>query len=423
MPVVGDFAGKHALAAIARRLRGRGQAVSVLYVSNVEQYLFDAGHWDAWVDNVSAMPIDERSLFLRVYLAQGPRHPLWRDGALSTSVLQRIGDFERRQEREPYARFWDVATDMLPESAPIERLLSTLPADPSEAPVPAECGTPPDGTVCVPEGPFIRGVDHDAHRCDQPDQAEGTASSTPAAKIWLDGFFIDRTEVTNAAYERCVARGGCAALGRRYPGFDAPELPVTGVSWYQADAFCRANGKRLPTEAEWEKAARGADGEAAPWGDAPASCAVAVIQDPHLGRSCGRVQPSPWADKGLVWPVGSLPAGRYGIYDLVGNVEEWVEDWWTPGYAECGADCAGPNPRGPGRCPASGNCPDHQFKVLRGGSWFWPSGHATGYHRRRHTPDNDPYHHVGFRCAADGPKPKQLKNKLGLPTPTSRPKP
>ena len=105
-----------------------------------------------------------------------------------------------------------------------------------------------------------------------------------------------------------------------------------------------------------------------------------------------------------MWPVGSRPPGRYGLYDMIGNVEEWVADWWTPSWLACGADCAGKNPKGPGRCPSQGDCPNHEYKVLRGGSWFWPAEHATGYHRRRHSPLNQPFHHVGFRCAASPPR-------------------
>jgi formylglycine-generating enzyme required for sulfatase activity len=219
----------------------------------------------------------------------------------------------------------------------------------------------------------------------------------PAAHVWVETFYMDVYEVTNAAYEACVEAGDCPEAGPLYMDFDRPRQPITAVSWYDAVAFCRAQGKRLPTEAEWELAARGHDGELNPWGDAPATCELAVIAD-ERGRSCGVRKRGSHPDAGRVLEVGSRPPGRFGLYDMVGNAEEWVADWWSADYADCGADCQGIDPRGP--CAGEEPCPGHRYRVVRGGSWYWPAEHNTGSHRRRYRPANDPPHHFGFRCAA-----------------------
>ncbi len=259
--------------------------------------------------------------------------------------------------------------------------------------------------ACVPGGELLRGIASDPHRCLQGGQPpSGASASVPAATIWLDTFFIDLTEVTNAAYQACVAKSSCPPARTFYRDFREPLQPVTGMSWHDAAAYCRAVGKRLPTEAEWEKAARGSKGAATPFDDVELSCANAVLKD-RRGRSCGVKASGRDPGRGRVLPVGSRPAGRYGLFDMAGNAEEWVADWWSRNYQACGKACAGPNPKGP--CAGAATCPGHSFKAVRGGSWYWPAEHATGYHRRRHFPANKPpaMHHFGFRCAAS-PTPK-----------------
>lgn len=254
--------------------------------------------------------------------------------------------------------------------------------------------------ACIPAGTFVRGRDADPHRCVQSGQpADFSSAAQPAMSIALSAFLIDRTEVTVAAYRACVTKGGCADVRPIYPDFDAPDQPMTGVSWYEAQAYCQAQDKRLPTEAEWERAARGPDGSLTSFGDDAVTCDEAVVRDSR-GRSCGTPKAAGDPDTGKVLPVGSRPAGHHGLFDMMGNAEEWVADWWTPNYAACGDACLGPDPRGPcggGETP----CPKHSFKVVRGGSWYWEAEHATAVHRRRHFPHNRPpsYHHFGFRCA------------------------
>lgn len=267
------------------------------------------------------------------------------------------------------------------------------------------CGEPPPGMSCVPGGYFERGLDDDRHACKQRFGAnDERPNARPAARVWVQSFYIDRTEVTYEAYASCIRAKKCSPrpedgrFGPRYTDFDRPDQPITGVNWYQAREYCKAHGKTLPTEAQWEKAARGPDGERFPWGDEPVSCAHAVIKD-DSGRSCG-VKKRGTASIGRVLEVGSKGAKRYGVSDLIGNVEEWVADWYSDDYEECGESCAGIEPRGP--CDGAEECPGHRFKIVRGGSWYYDAGHATSWHRRPHFPDNrapDRFHHFGFRCA------------------------
>lgn len=263
------------------------------------------------------------------------------------------------------------------------------------------CVAAPEGMACVPGSAFIMGVDTDDHVCDQPGNNHDSApTTTPAHRVEVSTFFMDLTEVTNEAYRACVEARDCPRDGPRYRDFSAPTQAITGVSWFSARAFCQAQGKRLPTEAEWELAARGPNGETHPWGNAESDCTLAIIKD-GTGRSCGRTQRSSHPASGRVNEVAARPAGRYGLFDMMGNAEEWVADWWSPTYAACGEACQGRDPRGP--CGGADECPGHNRRVVRGGSWYWPASHATGYHRRRHMPDNRLIHHFGFRCAQDLP--------------------
>lgn len=257
-----------------------------------------------------------------------------------------------------------------------------------EAPVP--------GMACIPGGPFLRGVNTGTH-----------APARPQAEVWVGTFYMDTHEVTYGDYKACEKEGRCGSGGPNYRDFDHPRQPINGVSWYDAKGYCEAHGKHLPTEAEWEKAARGTDGRLYPWGNEPATCERAVIQD-RRGRSCGKKQRSKThADVGRPEPVGTRPPNPYGLYDMAGNAWEWVADWYTPSWKACGEACLGVDPKGP--CEGREPCPGHTEKVVRGGSWFWPASHATSVYRRPHVPANRPvFHHFGFRCAASGEQARAL---------------
>jgi formylglycine-generating enzyme required for sulfatase activity len=217
-------------------------------------------------------------------------------------------------------------------------------------------------------------------------------------RVELSSYYIDRYEVTWEQWRACVKAGKCPNIRPRYGGFDGPKQPVSGADWYQAKTFCEASGKRLPTEAEWEMAARGPDGEINPWGNAPANCDRAVIMD-ERGRACGIPKPGSGPEVGHLQPVGTKPAGRYGLFDMSGNIQEWVSDWYTPDWKRCGAACEGKDPKGP--CDGQEPCAGYSKRVLRGGSWYWPAAHATGLHRRANEPSfKRGFHHFGFRCAA-----------------------
>lgn len=290
-----------------------------------------------------------------------------------------------------------------PEEAP-----SPPPGPPAGPPLPeaAPCGQPPDGMSCVPGGWYLRGVEEPLHACDQSEQPEsGDIGAHPAARVWVDTFYLDRTEVTYEAYQRCVREGQCPAARPLYRDYDAPTQPMTGMSWFDAVAFCAYRGGRLPTEAEFEAASRGPDGELYPWGNEPATCERAIIED-ERGRACGVPKRGSHADTGRIWEVASRPPGRYGLYDMVGNAEEWVADWWSPSYGECGEACSGRNPRGP--CDGAASCDGYRRRVVRGGSWYWSAEHATGVHRRPYRPSNEPPHHFGFRCAVEITEPAAL---------------
>ena len=246
----------------------------------------------------------------------------------------------------------------------------------------------------------------------------------PAHGVRLSAFWIDAHEVTNAQYARCVAAGACIpprksslyTLHAYYgnPAYDA--YPVIHVDWGQADAYCRWAGGRLPTEAEWEYAARGPDGWLFPWGDlfpggtdATGFALMAPQRQESATAARGERPSAPtlnycdancwfvWRDEELddgfemTAPVGSFSAWKSwaGALDMAGNVAEWVADWYDEGYY---ARAVRDDPRG----PESG-----EFRVVRGGSWGQAPLYQTATHRGSKRPDETNIY-TGFRCVAGG---------------------
>jgi formylglycine-generating enzyme required for sulfatase activity len=233
------------------------------------------------------------------------------------------------------------------------------------------------GMVRVPAGSFWRGCSTHDTSCE--------ADERPGRNLELREFWIDAAPVTVAQYRRCVEAGACTkAQANAVDSFcnegarGRENHPINCVDWYQATSYCASRGKRLPNEAEWEKAARGDDGRVFPWGDEAPACARAVWN--HGGNGCG---------KGTTGPVGRKPAGAspYGALDMAGNVWEWVYDTYDPAFYL----------RAPGRDPVHDG--PGVYRVLRGGSFH---SDLPGELRAGDRNANDPSLRgdtFGFRCA------------------------
>ena len=277
-----------------------------------------------------------------------------------------------------------------PKTAPALAAVKTVATAATNTPAARPCLPDEPGVTdmaCIPAGAMIRGRD------------DGLANEKPAMQLWLQTFYMDTNEVTYSAYQACVRKRRCRPARPIYSDFNHPRQPMVAVTWFDAVQYCQAQGKQLPTEAQWEKAARGEQGELYPWGNEPVTCKHAVIMDAR-GRSCGvpKRGAARLADVGRTAPVPARPAYRYGLHDIIGNSWEWVADWHSSDYAQCGADCAGVDPQGP--CGGKSPCRGHKERVLRGGSWYWGAALATGTYRRPYVPENKPTSHFGFRCAA-----------------------
>ena len=239
---------------------------------------------------------------------------------------------------------------------------------------------PPEGMIAIPAGELHRGSDstqgYQVCLKNNDDCKESWfEDETPAHSVKLNGFFIDRHEVTQAGYEKI--------MGKNPSDFEGPTLPVESVTWSEAREYCERMGKRLPTEAEWEWAARGGNRSIFPWGD-EAKSRKANFCD----QTCGKRWKEDQFDDGHrhTAPVGSFPANGYGLFDMAGNVYEWVEDWYAEDYYR---KSPRDNPKGPGK----GN-----KKVIRGGSWINYSVGVRPADRTEAKPTTR-LNFVGFRCA------------------------
>ncbi len=246
--------------------------------------------------------------------------------------------------------------------------------------------------VHIPAGAFFQGsttvqIEKAYESCKAVDDLcsqKGLEDELTQRSVHLDEFFIDQHEVTNAQYGECVTAGVCqlaspTSSNTRHAYFYDPayaDYPVIYVTWHDADTYCHWAGKRLPTEAEWEKAARGTNGLLWPWGN--------TFSPERINFRPGGIDP----DTSDTTPVGSYPGGAspYGTVDMVGNVWEWVADWYAPSYDE---ESANQNPKGP---------PSGEKKVIRGGSWNSNIASVRAASRAGAPPDGR-FFDIGFRCA------------------------
>jgi sulfatase modifying factor 1 len=211
------------------------------------------------------------------------------------------------------------------------------------------------------------------------------SDETPSRAVTLSPYWLDRTEVTVEAYSRCVAVGRCAKLSydEGATRFDRPNFPVSLVTWNEASDYCAFRGARLPTEAEYERAARGVSGRKYPWGDLYNSRAANHAKAPFSTKD----EEDGYSE---LAPVGSFPSGRTpdGFLDLAGNVAEWVQDRYAPGYGDAGTV----DPAGPGVQSAS------PARIVRGGGFESQGPWLRGASRQAAEPTTRrPW--IGFRCA------------------------
>ncbi len=266
--------------------------------------------------------------------------------------------------------------DFTSQKTPIPTPTQAVPT-PTPTVIPPE----PDEMVFVPAGEFQMGChpDHNYYLC-------WRSVELPLHTVYLDAYYIDKNHVTNAQYIACVDDGACTEPSfSKYNNSIYTDHPVVFVTWHQANTYCEWAGKSLPTEAQWEKAARGETVKAFPWGDEAANC--------NLANTRGCIDDTS--------PVGSYPLGasEYGALDMAGNVYDWVKDWYSGTEYEdraCGTGILPPcdNPTG----PASGT-----RKVWRGGSWYDPPDFSRVAFRGHGSKPSFVTSNRGFRCVSPAP--------------------
>lgn len=232
--------------------------------------------------------------------------------------------------------------------------------------------------VLIPAGSFTMGSD------------DGEPNEKPVHKVYLNEFYIDKYEVTTSRYANFLeATGGEKPFKWNDVTFrEDGDRPVVGVNWHEAQAYCRWAGKRLLTEAEWEKASRETDGRTYPWGN----------EEPTADRGNFN-QGLRWRGYATLTVVGSFKSGKspFGVFDLAGNVSEWTADWYDPSYYQSSPVF---NPTGPAMTEKAEpySLEFSRRKVVRGASWVsGPKGMRSAY-RVGSAPKNR-HGDVGFRCA------------------------
>ena len=271
----------------------------------------------------------------------------------------------------------------------------------------------PEDMVYIRHGFFTMGIDQTPplkptremtaydKRMTAPWSAEAFHDESPAHPVLLDAYLIDKYEVSNHSYRAFIkATGHAAPAYWDDPRLNRQELPVVGVNWYDAKAFCEFHKKRLPTEAEWEKASRGPRANLYPWGNE---------FDPQKANFGKRRESTAPVD---AYAEGVSP---YGVHNMAGNVFEWVADWYDPRYYR--RSQATVNPTGPENAVWLGGTGTYvdrltvgEKRVIRGGSWIAPEATLRTTHRFWNNPLNNSYGvGLGFRCARTAPPEIELR--------------
>lgn len=299
--------------------------------------------------------------------------------------MKNSASFFARLAEATSAPIQPVPTETAPVPSATDILINTSTPSPVPILIPDETANAKDGMVFIPAGEFEMG----SSKAEDPQTSE---DELPQHTVYLRDYWIDKTEVSNAQYAMCVADAeACTTPANNssqtrdsyYDNSAYADYPVVFVSWSQANAYCGWAGRRLPTEAEWEKAARGADSRIYPWGSS---------FDGTLANYCDRNCKAPWKDDRFddgyidTAPVGNYPDGasNYGVLDMAGNAYEWVADWFAPYSQERQL-----NPEG----PDSG-----LDRIIRGGSWGDDPAHIRSSLRSRVNGDQT-LNFIGFRCA------------------------
>jgi iron(II)-dependent oxidoreductase len=252
----------------------------------------------------------------------------------------------------------------------------------------------PEGMVAIPAGEFWMGRTH-FFLIDEVGWLErDRRDDTPAHKVYVDAFYLDKYEVTNEEFARFLEKTG-GSKPWYWPGGKIAKgderKPVHDVTWFQADAYCKSAGKRLPAEAEWERAARGGlEKQKFSWGDGGLGLGGS---DTDTGVSAEAAN-NKRAHVGYPWgpaAVGSYPPNGFGLHDITGNVWEWIDDWYDRDYYTMTPDR---NPQG----PETG-----VYKVIRGGGWSDDDERNLMNHYRNFSDPSRGASTIGFRCAKSIP--------------------